>query len=132
MIELEALPQHLDTLSARDWDRLFKLIPEIERTQVFEEFSEIVSRTVGIISELRINPIFDWMAWREGEAMVSSSDYDYSQLDTITLCKLLAAIIRADRFTEGLLTTSFSNGTVLKILKALKANVHGANFTDAV
>ena len=131
MIELEVLPQHLDTLSPRDWDSLFKFILEIERTQVFEE-SEIVSKTVRAISELRINPAFDWMAWKEGEAMVSSRNYDYSQLDIITLCKLLAAIIRADRFTEGFLRASFSNGTMLKILNALKNNVDGANFPDAV
>src|SRR5690606_6218201 len=123
---------HLDTLSPRDWDSLFKLMPEIERTQVFEEFSEIVSKTVRAISELKINPAFNWMTWKEGEAMVNSRDYDYSQLDTITLCKLLAAIIRADRFTECFLRASFSDGTMLKIIKALKNNVDGANFPDAV
>ncbi len=130
MIELEKLPKHLETLSPRDWDRLFDLIPEIERTQDFRGYAEIISKTVGVIGELRINPVFDWMQWKEGEAMASSREYDYSQLDTITLCKLLAAIIRADRFTEGFLAGCFHRGVMAKILRALKNNVHGSGASE--
>lgn len=125
MVQLEELPQHLDTLSSRDWDRLFDLIPKIEETRSFNEFSDIIKETITVISELRINPVFDWMSWREGEAIATNSDYDYSQLDTITLCKLLAAIIRADKFSEGFLTGCFKRGVMVKILRALKNNVQG-------
>lgn len=132
MIELEKLPQHLETLSPKDWYRLFDLIPEIERTQDFRGYAEIRSKTVSVISELRINPVFDWMQWKEGEAMATSGNYDYSQLDTITLCKLLAAIIRADRFTEGFLADCFDRGIIAKIVRALKNNVYGSGASEVV
>ncbi|SEL44718.1 DUF6508 domain-containing protein [Parapedobacter koreensis] len=132
MVELEKLPQHLDTLSPRDWDRLFELLPEIERTQDFREYAEIISKTVGVIIDLRINPVFDWMAWKEGEAMATNRDYDYSQLDTITLCKLLAAIIRADRFTDGFLADCFERGVIAKILRALKNKVYSSDASEVV
>lgn len=93
MIQLEELPQHLETLSSRDWDRLFELIPKIERTQAFRSYPDIIRNTVDVM----INPVFDWMSWKEGKAMATSRNYNYSQLDTITLCKLLGAIIRVQR-----------------------------------
>jgi len=132
MIELEKLPQHLEALSPGDWDRLFELIPEIERTQDFRGHTEIISKTASVISELRINPAFDWMAWKEGEAMATSRNHDYSQLDTITSCKLLAAIIRADRFTDGFLADCFERGVIAKILRALKNNVYGSDTSEVV
>lgn len=132
MVQLETLPQHLETLTRKDWDKLFDLIPKIERKHVFEEFSDIILETVGVIHDLKINPIFDWMGWKEGEVIINDTRFDYHSLDTTTLCKLLTSILRADRFTEGFLVNSFSNGTMLKICKALRHNIHSANIPDVV
>ena len=37
MIELENLQEHLKSLKADDWERLFSLLPEIEATKKFGE-----------------------------------------------------------------------------------------------
>jgi hypothetical protein len=38
----------------------------------------------------------------------------------VTLCKLLTAIVRSDRFVEGNLIAFFENSTILKILRGLE------------
>ncbi|WP_216629120.1 DUF6508 domain-containing protein [Sphingobacterium lumbrici] len=140
MIKLEELPQHLETLTLEDWEKLFAFIPAIEKMKDFGRFeggtfegvkiyfgytaSDIMMETVDVISELRITPVFDWMSWSEGEAMIKDDRYDYTGLDTITLCKLLTAIMRADRFTEGFLGGCFKRGVIRKILLALQQNMY--------
>lgn len=85
--------------------------------------SEIVEKTVNVISSLQLTPVFDWGAWSEGKDILFNNDFDYNTLDTITLCKLLTTLIRADRFNEGFLISCFQNGIVLKIIIALENNV---------
>ena len=147
MIKLEELPQHLETLTLRDWDKVFAFIPAIEKMEDAGKFeggtfegakiyfgytaSDIMMETVDTIRELRINPVFDWMNWKEGENMATSRSFDYSQLDTLTLCQLLAAIMRADRFTGGFLDSCFQRGVIRKILLALKQNVYNPELSDS-
>ena len=140
MIELENLQEHIKSLRADDWERLFSLLPEIEATKKFGEVivgerlgngsfafpywrsSEIVGKIFHIIHELDIVPVFDWTSWDEGKTILNNHDFDYSNLDTITLCKVLTTIERADRFNDGFMVLNFENGTIPKIIKALKQN----------
>jgi hypothetical protein len=70
---------------------------------------------------------FDWREWKEGQEMINDPEQDYSQLDSVTLCKLLTLIVRAERFYEGYLNKSLQNGSVLKIVTALvNKDQHGA------
>jgi len=142
MIELENFPKHLSTLKSRDWEKLFKLIPQIEATQIFgqiksiERFndssltfpdrnsSEIINKSINIIGELNISHSFDWTMWNEGKSILNDKDLDYSKLDTMTLCKLLTTIIRTDRFNDGFLISCFERGVITKIIKGLKSNIH--------
>ena len=51
--------------------------------------------------------------------ILKQEHYDFNLLDTLTLCKLLTTIVRADRFTDGLLISFFEKSTILNILKAI-------------
>jgi len=85
----------------------------------------IVGKVTGAFDCLQIAPVvFDWMNWDEGEAILHQyKTFDFKQLKVISLCKLLTAIIRSDRFCEGSLVSSFKNGTILKILTAMQDRV---------
>jgi ADP-ribosyl-[dinitrogen reductase] hydrolase len=140
MIELEKLQEHLRTLTTNDWNRLFSLLPEIETTKKFGEVkggeelengsftfpywssSEIVDKVFDLIHELGIVPTFDWTSWADGKSILNDQDFNYSNLDTITLCKLLTTIVRADRFNDGFFVLNFENGAIPKIIKAIKHN----------
>jgi ADP-ribosyl-[dinitrogen reductase] hydrolase len=140
MIELEKLQEHLKTLEQNDWNRLFSLLPEIEATKKFVETkggeqlengstaslywdsSEIVKKVFRLIHELNLVPLFNWTSWDEGKAILKNKEFDYLTLDTITLCKLLTTIVRADRFNDGFFVHCFENGIVPKIIKAIKQN----------
>jgi ADP-ribosyl-[dinitrogen reductase] hydrolase len=140
MIELEKLQKHLSTLTTNDWNRLFSLLPEMESTKNFGEVkggeeletgsftfhywspSELVDKVFQIIHELDIVPTFDWTSWADGKSILNNKDFDYSNLDTITLCKLLTTIVRTDRFNDGFFILNFENGVIPKIIKAIKQN----------
>jgi hypothetical protein len=141
MIELEKFPDHLQTLRLEDWESLFILLPEIEMTSNFGQLKggeslndgwiampfwssfEIVDKTFKAIMDLNLCPVFDWSNWQEGEAIVNNQAFDYGQIDTIQLCKLLTLIIRADRFNDGYLISCFKKGIMTKIIRSLKENI---------
>ena len=142
MIDLDSFSNHLKTLTKNDWYKLFSLLPDIEvanshsdlkgferhtaGTMSFTnwESSQLVNKVVNTICTLQLAPIFDWSAWEDGKKILLQQEYDYASLDTITLCKLLTVIIRADRFNEGYLISCFENGIITKIIKALKKNIY--------
>lgn len=123
-----------------DFEELFKLIPQIETTEKFGtlkggkleenntrtapyyelekvvlDFSEIVYKTPVMIK-------FDWGNWEEGK-MILREKIDLEKLDVMTLCKLITAIVRNNRFCDGVLVKAFENGTILKILTAIEKNI---------
>jgi len=142
MIELKKLQKHIQNLKRNDWDRLFALLPEIDGIKKLGEIkggdkledgsftfpywnsSEIVKKVAKIIHELNLITVFDWTSWDEGKSILKNQDFDYSTIDTITLCKLLTTIVRADRFNDGFLISNFENGIVPKIIKAIKHNIN--------
>ncbi len=68
---------------------------------------------------------FDWQAWID----VAMSYVDRAErvdgADFKTLCKLLTAHIRGDRFTEGHLLEMFENGHIVRLLRRLKEVAEG-------
>lgn len=141
MIDLENFTEHLKTLTIKDWNKLFNLIPAIEKNENFGEIipneelidssftfphwntSEIFDITYNVIIDLKLNPVFDWVNWETGKSILKDSNFNYSELDTISLCKLLTTIIRADRFNEGYMISCFRKGMITKIIKGLQRNV---------
>lgn len=141
-MELENLQEHIQKLTHEEWDKLFSLIPQIESQTEFGEdnFGEIlpngspniihawdpspvVMQFVYTADSLGLVPVYDWPSWEEGRQLLQDDTSSYDHLDTVSLIKLFTMMIRADRFSDGFLVLSFENGSVLKILKALKSKV---------
>ncbi|MGI8581233.1 MAG: DUF6508 domain-containing protein [Chitinophagaceae bacterium] len=137
MIELSKLEDHLKTIQADQWRKVFELLPEIKQSEYLGEIefddqkndikqlpywknSEIVNKFIDTVYNLNIIPAFDWTNWEEGKLILKNSKQDLEQFDQVTLCKLLTVIIRTDRFCDGFLNTNFENNTIPKILESLK------------
>ena len=148
METIELFRRQINALSNEDWNKLFNLIPEMEETgrfgdlvsgeeivkDVFEapywKSSDFTQRFVKTTEKLRLVFSFDWMRWNEGNKMLSNKDQEYDSLDSVTLCMLLTTIIRSEKYTEGFLIGNLKNGTVLKILTALKNNQNTRSVED--
>ena len=85
------------------------------------ESAAVVYRLIEILDQLNLLIDFDWPGWDEGRRLAASDSFE--GLDSITLLKLLTAIIRNDRFCDGALAAAFQHGIIEKILSQLKRNV---------
>jgi Family of unknown function (DUF6508) len=64
--------------------------------------------------------VFDWMSWaNDARQMIETGGLESA--DLLTLRKLLALLVRRDRFVEGSLGEAFESGLVLRILYRLRA-----------
>gem|GEM_PF-6205840 len=84
---------------------------------------EILANSLHALLLKLVIPNFDWVAWEDGKRMLKNKSLDYSGENAMTLCNLLTVIIRQDRFDGGFFTSCVSDGRLLKIIKALRANV---------
>ena len=139
--KLDEFPAHLEKLTPEDWKPLMDLIPEIEQATVFGEIrgmeeirpgvltfpycesSALVNRFVELAYDSCLVIDFDWPHWEEGRNLASGDLSEIDSLDLITLCKLMTAIIRNDRFCEGALVESFESGLTQKILRAISDRI---------
>jgi len=132
IVTLEDLPEHVSNITGDQWKKLFALIPEMENTAEFGEvvfkdgtiypatLAEIIQKFHEYVYEIGLVVDFDWPHWDEGRQILSDENTDLSKYSVVTLCKLLTAIVRSDRFVEGNLIAFFENGTILKILRGLE------------
>ena len=141
MNDLKDFENNISKITKEQWQQLFKLIPIISRTKNFGKMSPpkktkegyftfeymqpsiIVERFLKTVYEIGIIHTFKWGDWDEGKKIVRNPKTDFNKLDIKTLCMLITAIVRNDRFCEGALVSSFENGIILKILNALKKNI---------
>ena len=127
--------EQIDAFTQRDWQPLIELIPKVESTSKFGEWEEenilfpycieapIVSQFLHIVYRLPIIISFDWGAWEEGRKIASNDDFDLDTLDLPAKCKLITAIVRSDRFSEGTLVSAFESGLILRILKSIEKQI---------
>ncbi len=131
----------INAFTLQDWQPLLALIPKIENTSNFGEWSggnkneegiiqfpycvsaPIVSQFLEIVYVIPIMISFDWGAWDEGGKIASDENFDFDATDLLTKCKLITAIVRYDRFCEGALESAFESGLILKILKSIEKEV---------
>ena len=66
---------------------------------------------------------FDWQSWVEGEKIANDETFDFDEIDILTKCKLITALVRNNRFCEGYLVGVFESGMVLKILKSIEKQI---------
>ncbi len=137
--------EYLDRINAytqSDWKPLLDLIPRIEAQDKFGErmggeildddsFTMPYYIESGIVNEFReivygipIMIDFNWSSWDEGRKMVGDKDFDYITVDIPTKCKIITAIVRNDRFSDGALVDAFDRGLILKVLKSTEKQLH--------
>jgi hypothetical protein len=137
----EEILDHVKRIPKEQWERFFDLVDRLEKTEVFGHTgewkededgtieiphtyaSEIVEEFRTLYYEMELHVPFDWSTWEEGKQIISDPETDFSQLDLLTLLKLLTAVLRSDHFSEGVLVEYFENGVMGKILKALKGEI---------
>ena len=98
----------------------FSVMHYIEKTQIVEEFIAVSYANNFILK-------FDWMKWKVGEQLLEDTNTNYSNLDLATICKLITALVRNDRFCEGYLVSCFEKGIILKILYSLRKHEMAVN-----
>lgn len=87
--------------------------PWVEQNELVQEFVQFMYD-----KDLVIN--FDWSKWQEGRDWYALEDESkYDRLDVETALKLLTAVIRNERFSEGALVQAFENGSFPKIIQKL-------------
>lgn len=141
MNDLENLPTHLKSITPSEWQKLFDLNERIMKSKSFGEivggekieenvstfpywkWSDITTEFNKTIHDMQLIVSFDWPDWEEGIQLLKDRKQTYQDLDEITLCKLLTVIVRADRFSDGTLVRAMKDGTISKIVSALKARV---------
>lgn len=139
--KLSDISEVIRNLKLKDWNKVFKLIPEIEKTDDFIEnggivndpndpegfmITPIVEKKIvwdleNTLDELNLLIDFDWPGWEEGRKIASNQDFENK--DTVTLLKLISAFIRNNRFCEGALAEKFEDKSIEKILKQIKKNI---------
>ena len=127
--------EQIHAFTQQDWKPLIELIPKVESTSKFGEWEEenilfpdcieapIVSQFLHIVYRLPIIISFDWGAWEEGRKIASNDDFDLDTLDLPAKCKLITAIVRNNRFCDGVLVSAFESGLILRILKSIEKQI---------
>ncbi len=108
----------MKTIRTKTLKILFYLIPEIESR---ENLDKTISNFLEMVYHLQIiQEDFDWTSWEEGKQILQNSDKGFDKYDIDTLCKLITAIVRNDKFNENYLESKFTDGTIFKIIKAME------------
>jgi len=141
MHDLESFPTHLKSITPTEWSKLFELNERIMKSKSFGEmaggekieedvstfpywkWSDIATEFNNTVHDMKLILSFDWPGWEEGIQLLKDGKQAFQDLDEITLCKLLTVIVRADRFSDSTLVGALEDGTISKILLALKAQI---------
>ncbi len=106
---------HLKTIPQQDWDILFDFIPKL---QDFEYEKIQFQFLEWYCVKMNLQVIFNWSEWKKGEDLLKENNFE--NVDTLTVFKLLTAIIRANRFNDGLFFNYVKNGTISQLLMRLQ------------
>jgi len=82
--------------------------------------SSMISQFRKAVNMLGIMVVFDWSGWEEGWEMLRNKDFDFDSIDIPAKCKMITALIRSDRFSEGSLGAAFGSVVVLNILQSIE------------
>lgn len=136
-----ASKQQIESLTRADWQPLLDLIPEIEKTESFGDYGSLTFNENGVgqlsssspeaivmtflelVYKIGIVVNFHWSAWDEGREMANDENFDFDTIDVFTKCKIITAIVRSDRFCDGVLLGAFESGIMLALLKSIERQV---------
>jgi hypothetical protein len=81
--------------------------------------SSVVNKFSSLIHQLGVLVSFDWIKWEYRDVIYSHKEFDFDSIDIPNKCKLITAIVRSDRFSDGELVSVFESGLILKILQSI-------------
>ena len=81
--------------------------------------SRELHRFITLCYDLRIMIVFDWPAWRS-EVPFDQRPELIDTFDRTTCCMALTALVRGDRFNEGLVAWAWASGLLGRIVGQLK------------
>ena len=55
---------------------------------------------------------------------MNDKNFNFDSIDIPTMCKIITAIVRNNRFCDGALVSAFESGLILKILKSIKHQIN--------
>lgn len=133
------IKEKLSSLTNTDWESLTDLNRRIQshvgtwgerkggmeikpnlRTMPYVEKSDLVDEFVQMMYDKDLVVNFDWKNWDEGRVWMSDNNQaKYDNLDAEFTVKLITALIRQDRFSDGSLVRWFELGVMQKIIAAL-------------
>jgi hypothetical protein len=122
--------------SNKQWQPLLDLIPIIEHCpelsdtsdadqsgrHITSTLSDIIHQFLKVVYDIPVIISFDWAGWDEGRLM-TVPDFDLDTVDVVAKCKLITAIVRSDRFSDGELKSAFESGLILRILTSIHNDV---------
>ena len=134
--------QAIANLTSEDWKELSALNDAIQANELpwgetvepiktaehqfevgYVSHSALLSEFIKIWYEKDLVIPFDWQAWREGKHWLTlDGETKYDTLDDETALKLITAIIRNDRFADGVLLHHFDTGVMQKIINTFISN----------
>lgn len=138
--ELSHYENRINNLSLKEWEPLLSFIPRIKSTDYFGEMvidtsdsevkhfpysmpSELVNEFFDTFYKYNYSVKFDWIKWVE-QFRELDEEVDFDTLDLADKTKYIQAIIRQNRFIEGLLVSTFQEGTILRILESIERKVN--------
>ena len=129
MLEESNLQNQINNITDQQWSQLFDLIPSISKADNFGHWEGYYFSETQLVKTFRkwvydfpLIVKFDWTNWTEGKTALQNKIFDFNTQNLPFLCKMITLIIRQDRFSEGYLVKNFKNGTIEKILNAIKDN----------
>ena len=54
----------------------------------------------------------------------AGNDFNFNTIEIPTICKIITAIVRNNRFCDGALVSQFESGLILKLLKAIQYQIN--------
>ncbi len=131
--------EKINSYTEEEWKPLLDLIPKIEKVEKFGDDTEamkllekgiidmhpyleheIVGQFREVVYSIPIIIDFDWGSWDEGREMLSNNNFDYDTIDIPAKCKIITALVRNDRFCDGVLVGAFEAGMILKLLRSIQ------------
>lgn len=123
----------INSYDKKHWQPLLDLIPEIESNNQIGKMAVegkdaegdipipdfIVFNFQKLAYDLGLIIDFEWFKWDDGREIARNKDFDFDMIDVPAKCKLITAIIRQDRFNDGVLVSAFESGLILKILQSI-------------
>ena len=117
-----AIARMVGLLSAFEKDTLVQ-IPTVvfNDKQCFRQEHESIGRFVELVYEDDWIIGFDWTSWDEGREIAADLTR-VATADMLTIRKLIAALVRNERFCEGALQDAYERGLITAIILRIKDN----------